>query len=91
MYFSCDGASAFDKEQIGKISYYPSQEISGIYFPYTGHPDYLAPFIAIKIEKSSSNMVLELSCRLYGKNVNPEIDGTENSPSGILRFNVYMG
>ncbi|XP_074600987.1 sodium/potassium-transporting ATPase subunit beta-1-like [Brevipalpus obovatus] len=82
---TCGGRHNFDKENIGKISYYPSQEIDAYFFNYDGHEDFLEPFIAIKFESLTSHAAIGVECRIWSRNLN-----STSIPSPSLPFNILM-
>jgi sodium/potassium-transporting ATPase subunit beta len=95
----CKGNEVIDIENAGKISVLNSNELPRFAFPYTGHPDYLAPFVAIKLEKPKTDVGISITCRLWARNVvyNETTSGLNDTfvdekpvPSAILPFNVFI-
>ena len=88
-----------DEENAGGIKVAPGREFPRYAFPYKGHPEYMAPFIALKLEKPQTGVTISITCRLWARNIN--YNATENGyndtlvedqvvPSAILPFNLYI-
>jgi sodium/potassium-transporting ATPase subunit beta len=81
------GNSPIDQENMGPIEFTPTQGFPSQYFPYTGHPDYMPPFVAIRFKSPVNSIAIGITCKLYAKNLN----NTEDSePSSILPFNLLI-
>lgn len=74
-------------------------ELPPYLFPYTGHPEYMAPIVALKLEKPSRNVNIGITCRLWARNIvyNQTSSGLNDTmvddafvPSAILPFNVLI-
>ncbi|KAI1283064.1 Sodium/potassium-transporting ATPase subunit beta [Halotydeus destructor] len=101
-YLECKGNTIVDVENAGEIKFSPNHEYHKNYFPYKGHPDYMAPLIAIKLIKPKTGIVIGITCRLYAKNIGPydlidpltntttRVSGDKNLPSAELPFNIYI-
>lgn len=95
----CKGNEVIDVENAGGIRVIGPNELPRFAFPYKGHPDYLSPFIAIKLEKPQTAVTISLTCRLWARNIvyNETISGLNDTfvddqvvPSAILPFNVFI-
>jgi len=98
-YIECKPNEIVDIENAGKVEFYPGHEFPLFAFPYKGHPDYLAPFIAIKLEKPQTAVNIGITCKLLARNVvyNATTSGLNDTlvdeqyvPSAILPFNVFI-
>ena len=95
----CTPNTPFDQEQSGKIEIIPGSELPRYSFPYVGHSDYMAPFVALKFEKPATAINIGITCRLWAQNVvynatesglNDTMVEEEFVPSAILPFNLFI-
>lgn len=95
----CTPNTVVDQEQSGKIESIPGSELPRFSFPYTGHSDYMAPFIALKFEKPATSINIGITCRLWARNLvyNQTESGLNDTmvddvyvPSAILPFNLFI-
>ncbi|XP_071531623.1 sodium/potassium-transporting ATPase subunit beta-like isoform X2 [Panulirus ornatus] len=70
IWVSCEGENPADQEYIGPIQYSPWQGFPAYYFPYMHIPGYLPPVVAVKFDKPSSNVLINIECRAWAKNIN---------------------
>lgn len=70
VWVSCEGENSADKENIGKIRMYPTMGIPGYYFPYLNQEGYLSPVVAIWMERPTPNVLINVECRAWAKNIN---------------------
>lgn len=73
---------------MGQIQYTPTQGFVPYYFPYTGHRDYMPPFVGIRFNKPATGVVIGITCKLWAKNLQHE--EVEGQPSAILPFNLLI-
>ena len=96
----CRPNEIIDTENAGTIKVIPSDpELPRYSFPYKGHPDYMAPFVAIKLEKPNHNVAISITCRLWARNIifnstesgyNDTMVDDQFVPSAILPFTVLI-
>lgn len=96
----CRPNEIIDTENAGTIKVFPSEpELPRYAFPYKGHPDYMAPFVAIKLEKPNHNVAISITCRLWARNIvfnatetgyNDTMVDDQFVPSAILPFTVLI-
>lgn len=98
-WIECKGNDVTDVENAGAIRVIGINELPRFAFPYKGHADYMAPFIAIKLEKPKTSIAIGITCRLWARNViyNQTESGLNDTfvddqpvPSAILPFNVFI-
>ncbi|KAK3927430.1 Sodium/potassium-transporting ATPase subunit beta-2 [Frankliniella fusca] len=70
VWVSCEGENSADKENVGKIRMYPTMGIPGYYFPYLNQEGYLSPVVAIYMERPTPNVLVNVECRAWAKNIN---------------------
>lgn len=98
-WIECRGNEVPDVENAGPIKVWPGNEMPRSSFPYKGHPDYMAPFVALKFEKPVTAVAIGITCRLWARNVifNATSSGFNDTmvddqivPSAILPFNLFI-
>lgn len=94
VYVKCEGEHGADRDNIKEIDYYspyPSNKIGGIpfkYFPYRNQPDYLSPLVFVHFKNVTNNMLLNVLCKAYAKN----IDNKDRlNRRGMTHFQIYIG
>ena len=95
----CAGNEVIDVENAGAIKVLSGNELPRYSFPYKGHPDYMAPFVALKLDKPRTAVGISITCRLYARNIvyNATASGFNDTlvdeqfvPSAILPFNLFI-
>lgn len=95
----CQPNEVVDVENAGSIEVIPGNELPRSSFPYTGHAEYMAPIIALKLEKPNRAVNIGITCRLWARNVlyNSTTSGLNDTivddayvPSAILPFNIFI-
>jgi len=71
VWFSCDGENPADKENLGRVQYFPSQGIPTYYFPYKKQSGYLAPFIFVQLTNPLHGVLINVECKAWAKNIHP--------------------
>jgi len=69
IWVSCEGENPADQEYIGPITYSPWQGFPAYYFPYMNTPGYLPPIVAVQFERPMSNVLINVECRAWAKNI----------------------
>ncbi|XP_046401648.1 sodium/potassium-transporting ATPase subunit beta-2-like [Ischnura elegans] len=69
VWLSCDGEGPADKDHIGPVSYYPKQGFPGYYYPYKNTPGYLSPLVAVQFKNPKKNVIINVECRAWAKNI----------------------
>lgn len=54
VWVSCEAEHPVDREQLKDIKYFPSQGLSGEFYPYTNAPGYLSPLVAVQFSHPTS-------------------------------------
>lgn len=93
VYVKCDGEHGADRDNVKEIEYYsayPTNEIGGIpfkYFPYRNQPGYLSPLIFVHFKNVSTNVLINIECRAYAKN----IDNKDRiNRRGMTKFQLFI-
>ncbi|XP_077527459.1 sodium/potassium-transporting ATPase subunit beta-2-like isoform X1 [Haemaphysalis longicornis] len=67
----CDGDTPADREYIGPVAYSPYQGFRTEFFPYSGHPEYMPPMVAVQFLRPERGVVIGVRCRLWVRNPPP--------------------
>ncbi|XP_018325786.1 sodium/potassium-transporting ATPase subunit beta-1 [Agrilus planipennis] len=70
VWISCYGEFPADKENIFTFEYYPTRGFPSYFYPYTNEPGYLSPLIAVKLNNPKPNVLINIECRAWAKNIN---------------------
>jgi len=65
----CEGTNSADKERLSKIEYWPKQGFSAEYYPYLNQKDYLSPFVLVKFNNPSKDVVINIECIAMDKSI----------------------
>lgn len=93
----CSGEYAADIDNVGKITYISENStsdkcgyLSKTRFPYEGKVDrrdvYQAPFIWVQFNNPKPNTLINVLCRVYGKNIYYD----KKSGRALTRFQIYV-
>merc|ERR1712002_432912 len=69
IWVSCKGENPADEEYVGPIQYFPWQGFPSYYFPYRHTPGYLSPIVAVQFDTPASNVLINIECRAWAKNI----------------------
>lgn len=78
-----------DDENIGSFELTPFHGFPAYFFPYTGHPNYMAPFVALRLSKPSKNIGIGVTCALTKSNFD-ENDDLDSEPVPHIPFNIFI-
>jgi len=78
IWVTCEGENPADRENIGPLEYYAPafkneqfQGIPAFYFPYMKQDRYKAPFVFVKFTKPQNNVLIQIECKAWAKNIVP--------------------
>jgi len=69
VWVTCKGENPADEEYIGEVEYTPWQGFPKYYFPYMHTPGYLPPIVAVRFVAPASNVLINVECKAYAKNI----------------------
>ncbi|XP_060518779.1 sodium/potassium-transporting ATPase subunit beta-2 [Cylas formicarius] len=69
VWVTCEGENVADKEHIGPIRYIPQRGFPSQYFPYKNQEGYLSPLVAVHFEKPARNVLINIECKAWAKNI----------------------
>ncbi|XP_057339367.1 sodium/potassium-transporting ATPase subunit beta-2-like isoform X2 [Microplitis mediator] len=81
IWISCTGATNFDNQHMGIIDYLPLAGLPVNYFPFTGHPNYLSPVVALIFNNLTANRLITIKCNMWAYNID------QSSPLYFQIFN----
>uniref|UniRef100_A0A1B6FQY1 Sodium/potassium-transporting ATPase subunit beta n=1 Tax=Cuerna arida TaxID=1464854 RepID=A0A1B6FQY1_9HEMI len=88
IWISCEGEYEFDKEHIRTdFAYYPIQGFPSYYYPFVNSPGYLSPLVAVQINRPSTNVLINIECRAWAKNIHYH-GGKDRE--GSIRFELLI-
>lgn len=85
VWVSCIGEHPADKEHVSQFEYLPSQGFPSYYYPYRNAPGYLSPIVAVQIRQPTPNVLINIECRSWAKNINYR---GGNQREGSVRFEI---
>ncbi|GLV41525.1 nervana 2 [Carabus blaptoides fortunei] len=67
---SCAGENPADRETLGDtLRYYPTRGFPNYYYPYTNVKGYLSPLVAVQVVRPKTNILINIECRAWAKNI----------------------
>ncbi|XP_067007708.1 sodium/potassium-transporting ATPase subunit beta-2 [Anabrus simplex] len=70
IWVSCHGENPADKENIGPLDYFPkSRGFASYYYPFTNKKGYLSPLVAVQLTNPKLNVLINIECRAWAKNI----------------------
>ncbi|XP_069979557.1 sodium/potassium-transporting ATPase subunit beta isoform X2 [Penaeus vannamei] len=84
IWVSCKGENPADEEYVGPISYSPWQGFPSYYFPYRHTPGYLPPIVAVQFEQPQSNVLINIECKAWAKNIGHD----RSNRLGLVHFEL---
>jgi len=84
VWVTCKGENPADEEYIGEIEYKPWQGFPKHFFPYMHTPGYLPPIIAVRFVAPASNVLINVECKSYAKN----IEHNRKERLGLVHFEL---
>ncbi|XP_045510912.1 sodium/potassium-transporting ATPase subunit beta-2-like [Colias croceus] len=69
VWLSCMGERPADVEALGPLQYWPHPGLSEVYFPYNNTPGYLSPLVAVQLMNPLRNVIINIRCRAWAKNI----------------------
>jgi len=89
-WLTCEGADKEDKDNIGPLGYYfPGLNLTNIFggipnmfFPYLEQEAYLSPFVFVKFLNPKPQVVINVKCRAWAKNI--------EAGEGVVEFQLKI-
>jgi len=84
IWVSCKGENPADEEYIGPVRYSPWQGFPAYYFPYNHQAGYLPPIVAVQFDKPQGNVLINIECKAWAKNINHD----RGNRLGLVHFEL---
>lgn len=69
VWFSCEGENPADKENLGKVDWYPYPGVPDYFFPYEKQPGYLSPAVFAHLTNPKHHVLISVTCKAWAKNI----------------------
>jgi len=69
VWLECDGENPADVENIGPISYYPTNGVSENFYPYLNQKGYLSPVVFARLDNPKHGVMVAIECKAWAKNI----------------------
>jgi len=73
VWLECKGENPADKENIGPITYWPTNGVSANYYPYTNQKGYLSPVVFVQLDNPERGVMIAIECLAYARNIEHEL------------------
>jgi len=84
LWISCDGEGPMDRENLGEVTYTPTQGFEKFYFPYNNQENYRSPLLAVQFVTPKQNIIIDVVCKIWGK----EIKYDKKGAIGMVHFEI---
>jgi sodium/potassium-transporting ATPase subunit beta len=88
IWVSCNGEDPVDKENTDGFNYYPGRGFPGYYYPYLNIENYLSPLVAVEILNPKPNIIINIECRAWAKNI--FYKGGKYDRQGSVHFEILI-
>jgi len=86
IWLSCEGKYAPDRDALRDYTLSPSPGFDKFYYPYTNTKGYLAPLVAIELQNPMLNLVINIECKAWAKNIQHD----RGFRFGLIDFEVIV-
>jgi len=86
IWMSCEGKYPPDVDTVGPITMLPHRGFPAYYFPYVNTPGYRAPIISLEFTKPEPNVVINVECKMWAKNV----EHNRSKRFGLIDFELLV-
>ncbi|XP_076435578.1 sodium/potassium-transporting ATPase subunit beta-2-like [Babylonia areolata] len=66
---TCDGETAFDRENQGDITIWPHEGFHFKYFPFRNQQGYRSPLVFVRFEDPRPGILLMMTCKAWARNI----------------------
>lgn len=73
IWFSCEGENPADRENIGKIDYFPQPGVPTYFYPYKNQPGYNSPAVFAHFSNPKHGVLISVSCKAWAKNIEHDV------------------
>lgn len=86
VWLECEGENPADKENLGKINYYPTNGVGKSFFPYTNQPGYLSPVVFAQLDNPAHGVMISIECKAWFK----DVDHDSMDRKGLVHFELMI-
>jgi len=86
VWLECDGENPADRENIGKMTYYPTNGVSANFYPYLNQKGYLSPVVFAHLDNPRHGVLISVECKAWAKNI--QHDSQERK--GLVHFELMI-
>lgn len=83
---TCEGTEDADKDNIGKMEFWPSAGFDASYFPYKNQKGYLQPLVMVQFQEPRPGTLIQVICKVWAKNIYHD----KNDRAGSVRFEILV-
>ena len=88
VWLECDGENPADRENIGKMTYYPTNGVSANFYPYLNQKGYLSPVVFAHLDNPRRKKTLKHPAPLYKPLYQMEFWSLWSVRPGLRTFNT---
>lgn len=89
IWVSCEGDHPADKEMLpSNFDYYPTRGFPHYYYPYMNVEGYLSPLVAVQVPHPVGNILINIECRAWAKNIN--YNGANSKREGSVHLEIMV-
>jgi len=86
VWIDCQGENPADKENIGPLTYYPTNGISRNYFPYLNQEGYRSPAIFVEFADPRHGVLIAVECKAWANNIHHD----RMKRMGLVHFELMI-
>merc|ERR1711981_33930 len=86
VWLECEGENPADKENLGKINYYPTNGVGKNFFPYKNQKGYLSPVVFAQLENPTHGVMIAIECKAWFQGV----DHDSMERKGLVHFELMI-
>merc|ERR1712062_744953 len=86
VWLECDGENPADRENIGGITYYPTNGVSANFYPYLNQKGYLSPVVFARLDNPKHGVLIAVECKAWAKNIHHN----SQERRGLVHFEMMI-
>jgi len=86
VWLECDGENPADRENIGGITYYPTNGVSANFYPYLNQKGYLSPVVFARLDNPKHGILIAVECKAWAKNIHHN----SQERKGLVHFEMMI-
>eukprot|EP00914_Ancora_sagittata_P001012 GHVO01002654.1.p1 GENE.GHVO01002654.1~~GHVO01002654.1.p1 ORF type:complete len:332 (+),score=41.76 GHVO01002654.1:52-996(+) len=85
---SCQGRYDADIENIGNLTYYPTEGFPRFFYPYLNQEGFRSPLVMVRFENPVNGVLINVVCHAWANNITPR--HSENDRLGLITFELLV-